>query len=404
MPDINSLLEKSKKKFKKSEYRPWNYLEQLEQETATEKSPEKAVNTVNEPIQESYNQQSSLAQLKKFLNLEENSSDNKNHEITHELKCEEKKLLPKINSTPEVTKTSIAGDISAKPPKKNSLHLLMQDLSGHQKKIFDLIVDKCIARNDLFTGNITLAAFQEITLTSRRMINTSVARLEEKNFIIREKGKPGRGGYYRFSIRQNVLDEVIAFRKLFGYEKEVVSSEESIVAVSPYLKLLPHDWQTITLDSLADIGFNISHLTQLYKEGNLSPEIIQESIEHFAFDIKQNNKKNTIKTSPISYFMGILKRVGYYNPPENYVSPKAQALQELLERKQKEKDDRDHKLKELINIYFEEWNLTLTEETKASIIPADIWYGKLAAAKIASLRTYFTEKIWPTMDESKIIA
>src|SRR5699024_4069842 len=69
---------------------------------------------------------------------------------------------------------------------------------------------------------------------------------------------------------------------------------------------LSAEWQTIDHTVLAEIGFNNSHLLQLYKMANLDPIVVQDSIYHFAFDLKHNDKKTAIKGDILNYFMGIV--------------------------------------------------------------------------------------------------
>ena len=66
-----------------------------------------------------------------------------------------------------------------------------------------------------------------------------------------------------------------------------------------------------------------------------------------------------------------------------------------MREKKKEKEKYDTMMKELISIAFEEWSEKLSEEEKDKIVPDEIRKLKLVGAKIASLKLYFSEKIWP---------
>lgn len=422
MPDINSLLEKTKKKFKKSEYRPWNYLEQIEQEATAHQVPVKPLSVANSTAESQIDSQVVKAvrneknELRQDHATEKEASPSVASPVANSLEQHgyEHKKKPianpkKIKDRPQrFVADSVTSQLINVAHDKNS-KLNLEDLSGHQKHIFYFIVNRCITRQALYTGNITMEDLQSITHTSRLMINTSIKRLVDKQLIIREKGKPGRGGYYRFSIQQTLLDAAEA-----QYATELNNTEnnsDDFTVHSPSVstnginvnRYLPEEWLAIDFSALTEIGFNQSHLCQLYKESKLTPEVVQESIDHFVFDLQYNNKKMNIKTSPISYFMGILKRIGFYNPPENYISPQETALNALLEKKKQQKEEREKKLKALTDIYFEEWCIALLDEEKINIIPEHIRLGKLNAPKTAYLRTYFLDNIWPTMEAYKTL-
>lgn len=418
MPDINSLLEKSKKKFKKSTYRPWNYIEQIQQEEAEAEAEAEVKTTVQ--VQEQQNETPNPAIVENSKEASKPVAAKENHlqeKLNGPISVKQNKkntaIKENINQDQKPSTANLLKQQQYNPLTKSSANIdfLLEGLSGHQKNIFNFILNRCYARNELYSGNITIDELKTLTHTSNLMINTTIGRLREKELIIREKGKPGRGGYYRFSLRKEIMDAALIFNsKESQYTQDVpqysgdkITADNLLPEINSYPHSFPEEWRMINFESLVEFGFNKAHLLQLYKEGKLNPEDIQDSIEHFAYDLKYNNKKSEIKTLPISYFMGILKRVGYYNPPENYISPRDKVLNELLERKKKERDEREVKIKELITMYFEEWNLTLNEEEKAKIIPPEIKQTRLTAPKIASLRSYFVENVWPNMKESKNI-
>jgi hypothetical protein len=70
----------------------------------------------------------------------------------------------------------------------------------------------------------------------------------------------------------------------------------------------------INYEYLKQIGFNKSHLIQIYRTYEKNPElelpfdIIQESIEAISFDIENNALKKNITTSPIIILLSLLKK------------------------------------------------------------------------------------------------
>lgn len=388
MPDISTLLEKeSKKKFKKSEYRPWNYLDEIEKEKG-EKIEELSTNKGLDNSQRDQNlpEKEALTVIRAPVSIHE--------------KIDQDKLItiPQVENLPSINEV--------KKEQPNSPLYSILRLSGHQKAIFSFILERCLSRGLLSSGIVTSQTLISITQTTLSMVNTSIQRLVDKQLIFRENGKRGRGGFYCFGISELVKDAATEYKRLSAFDdidgpiknadEKQLESYETQTAIGSHTTQIPKELAGIDISSLSKIGFKNGHLIQLFKQGNIDFNTIQDSINHFAFDLQYNNKAAEIKKStPIGFFMGILNRTGLYNPPVNYESPKDIALRILLESKKAAKEKRDSMLKELINIAFEEWQSKLTNEEKDKIIPVDIRRGRLSGAKEASLKLYFTENVWP---------
>jgi len=401
MPDINSLLETSKKKFKKSSYRPWNYMEEIEKE---EEEKSKDNNTVNDHKLVDHTPAP-------FREIKENNALVQDENL---IISDFRKNSPNNAVVPETNKnhSSLIKNDHVKQ-RVSPLYSILR-LSGHQKTIFTFILEKCLSNDSLSSGTVSGEHLTSITNTSLRMVNTSIQRLVEKKLLLRENGKRGRGGFYSFSITQEVKSSAIEHRKIMIVDnKELLRSTEnqSETYFRPAIdnrqlinSVIPKDWEDIDIEPLQHIGFSKSHITQLYKQGELEAQSVQDSIYHFAFDLKYNNKsENITKSNPIGYFMGILKRSGVYTSPDNYESPKNMALRELLEGKRAEKEKYEAMIKELINIAFEEWQAELSVEEKDNIIPNEVKKHGLSGAKLASLKSYFMENVWSEKQKDYLI-
>jgi len=389
VPDIDFILEKStKKKFKKSSYRPWNYMEEMQKEES---------------------QQKPIVQSKIYI--EKNSSA--------QAEVLEKQIIPeKIEKTIEVIEKPEFKFINEKNEKIDEIYLNYKGqsnsplytilrLSGHQKLIFNFILEKCLTRNLLTTGIVTSEILINLTNTSLTMVNTSIQRLVEKGLVNRENGKRGRGGFYCFGIAREIKDAAIEYRRIANIENieplkanenQPLKIDPSFIEIKKIIQVLPPEWEEIDIEPLHHIGFTKGHIVQLFKQGEIDITTLQDSIYYFSYDLQHNNKADSItKSSPLGYFMGILKRIGLYNAPENYESFKNRALREMLESKKNEKEKRDNMLKELIHLAFEEWHGKLSQEEKDNFIPNEIRKTKLLSAKQASLKSYFTEHVWPSL-------
>jgi hypothetical protein len=117
----------------------------------------------------------------------------------------------------------------------------------------------------------------------------------------------------------------------------------------------------------------------------LTHEMIQESIDAFAFDLRENQKEKFLKTAPLNYFMGILRRGIPYTPPANYKSPQEKALEEFIQSKQKRQEERKKLEAQALDLASEEWLSSLTGDEKATILlqesDKDTWKKCLQALK-----------------------
>ena len=174
-----------------------------------------------------------------------------------------------------------------------------------------------------------------------------------------------------------------------------LSSSSSIYNNKTTTIELPKEWIEIDISSLEDIGFSQNHLIQLFKIETFTTQSVKDSIEHFAFDLKNNNKLREIKTNPLSYFMGILKRSGIYTAPENYESPRDRAMRLYLAKQKEIKQKRETMENELFDLAFSDWEAKLGEEERSHIIPEEVKKMKFRGASLSALKEYFRESMWP---------
>jgi len=118
------------------------------------------------------------------------------------------------------------------------------------------------------------------------------------------------------------------------------------------------DVSNIDFSSMEEYGFNTSHLIQIYREYDdkpdfrLSSDIIQDSIDAMAFDLKHNNVIKDFKNSPSVVLLSLLKKGKPYSSktPEKFLSPQAEAMKRYIEiksKEQKEKKELDDQLKQI---------------------------------------------------------
>lgn len=383
MPIIGDLLKKEegKKRFVKSNYRPWNFMEQIDKERIT---PSIAAKTGS---------------------------------IVEELTTEKKQLLPQIADTPQKISVSIPTEVSREPKEFKKIPPCLYDepnvdkifrLSGHQKILFYFVAERCFSRGVLSTGAINNVTLIELLKTSSKMVKTTIHRLVGKKLITRQNGKRGRGGFCSFSIDESIRAAMLEYKRLLAGEDEFVIkkiSGENYINTSnrestkgEVCLALSEEWQNIDIEPLAEIGFTRTHLTQISSQNKLFPQVVQDSIYAFAFDLKENGKEKSIKGDIINFFMGILRNGKPYAPSSNYESPQDKAVRIYLERMREIEKKRVEAEKEVFLLEFNNWFRSLSDEQKLNLLPEAFRHSSasLENNKIleSSARNHFEKEVW----------
>jgi len=290
-------------------------------------------------------------------------------------------------------------------------------LTGIQRKIMIFIFNECKKSLSKITKPLTLEYMSHHINTDKMSIKTSAYRLEMKSFLLRVEYKAGRGGWTKYELPKDVFHDILqneTDNKLITNWQQTDNKPITQPVTQPVTTLsssssnintttteLLDEWQKIDISSLESIGLTFGHLTQLQKSGIENIEIIQDSINHFAYDLIHNSKAKEIKTTAIGYFMGIMKRAGLYTAPDNYESEKDRTLRIYMETKKRQQEKQAAVQVELIDLSYNEWSFGLTEDEKKSLLPEHTLNSKLEGPKIAALKTYFKKNIWP--EKSKIV-
>ncbi len=291
-------------------------------------------------------------------------------------------------------------------------------LVGLQRFIVLLIYEECKKSRSKITDPLTIEYIAKQLNSYKNTVKTSIYRLEIKGYLLRNEYKNGRGGWTRYELPKEVFHELLqneTGNKLATNWQQTVNKVVSKVVTEPITSPsssssiyktttteLPDDWLKINLTDTNEFGFTHSHLLQLYKTGEFTSKIIEDSIKHFLFDLQQNNKAKEIKTNSLSYFMGILRRSGIYAAPENYESSKDRAMRLYLEKEKVIQEKRASLENELFSVEFNKWSNHLSEEDKNQIIPDEAKKINLNGPKIAALRLHFKQTFWPELRKTII--
>jgi len=295
-------------------------------------------------------------------------------------------------------------------PPKGSL----SKLCGAQRKIVIAIYKNCRINASKTTQELTLDHLLSLTGLKKSTIKTSIFRLKRKRYLFLVEYKDGRAGWSKYSLSKELFNDLLHHENgnlVLNNDLQTVdkrdsepgskpstnslsSSNNNIITTTTKNTDLPEEWSNINFSSLKEIGFSVTQLKQLYLQNTNVPEAVQESINHFAYGIKNNpNVERYVKDGKaLNVLMGVLRKGMNWSEPK-YESPKDKALRELMERKKLEKERREKIIDELITLEFDDWRESLEEDEIKVILPENVYKGTLDGAKITGLRNYYRNEI-----------
>lgn len=432
MPQLSDIA--SKRKFVKKEYRPWDLSgsgtvdgKEKSTDTPNKQTDVVEVSNLNVSIPEtieknntilvindddnllSDNEKSKKTDNKEITNLVTNKEQSDNKQVTKKI------VTDNIRVTNREQTENISGNISDNSIDSKYLINTIVNLSGIQKDIFNFIINLCAGRGQLNTGNVLIIDIANQANCTTGSAKTSLHRLVEKKVIQRLPGRACRGGYMIFGISKEIQDATIQAQQiLFNPVYTPTTGNRTgnkIGNINPYssssIKIntttsLPEAWQKINFIVLEEIGFSQTQLKQLHDSQMIEPDVVQDSINRFAYSLEHNAKVKAY-SEPLSVLMGVLRKGQRWNE-SNYIDPKEKALREMLEEARKKKEEKENLIKELISLEFPEWKKSLSEEEIRNIVPEDTRKTKISAAIDSSLRTYFTDEVlFPRLKLERVI-
>ena len=229
------------------------------------------------------------------------------------------------------------------------------------------------------------------------------------------------GAYRIFEFSKEIYDKLLAKvtpvnssnqpLQALGTPLASLNVSSSYINTTTYL---PEEFQQIDFSSLSDIGFDESHIIQIYREHKknpelaLSAEIIQNSINAFAFDLKHNDVMGTFKAAPAVVLTSLLKKRQPYSSktPDKVLSPREEAMQEYLQAQQKknlkileiETQTKDSAQQEWLNSLSERELLDFNQnnDLRPDGMPERIFEISQRKKALAQAKEYFNTIIWPT--------
>ena len=240
---------------------------------------------------------------------------------------------------------------------------------------------------------------------STNILRVSISRLVNKKLLVREPGFMGRNGASNFKFQNSILkykDEIDQVRK---NSIENIYNNNNINIITTNLlqtsikkNSQPEDqntnsndnwWDTLNLLPLEEYGFKHAQFKQL-DELN-SPEVIQESINHFGWGLRYNTKNEKYKDNPSRILLSVLKRGGAWIE-DGYKDPHELAMEQLIEIKKRGVERKKKLEEEIYLLALDEWIESLNPDELEKIAPRK--KGVDITPQRSKLSIFFKENIW----------
>jgi len=443
MPDLKNILkERDEKKFSKKSYRPWDLSGEKNDQIEYESNEKKITQNSTQEISTDIINQSDINQIsngyqsdihlgnkqtsnryQSDIDLDSNKTSNwyqsdtnlDNNKISNRYQLDIKQPQNKSIFTSDNKDISkpLNSNLSVLSDELNlnyEIQKEMATLSGKQKIIFDVIVDICSAKNSFETGPIQTVSLSKVAQTTVGTIKVIIDRLVKKQLILRHKGKNAKGGFINLGVTKDVLELVknnkypnfssIDFLISNRYQKDInlEYNSSSNLNKTTTIKNDPDffEFEKIDFENLSNIGFSKNQLKQLI--GKNTPDVIQESINHFSWGL-DNNPKFKKYEDPLNVLMGVLRK-GQAWVEKDYRSPQEIAQEKLLEIKKAEIDRKRKLIDDAYKLALTEWENSLNNEKREEITQKTS--GDLTPSS-AKLSIYFKNNIWPLIQADYVV-
>ena len=255
---------------------------------------------------------------------------------------------------------------------------------------------------DLYTKDLCNSL--EITKNS---FKTATRRLIKKQNLIRNEGKKGKLGMVNFSISKELKHTFMksfnsSYNSNSSYKKTIITKEEEVQKENTNQKELPDDWKQIDTSPLKDIGMTINKLIDLYIDGHITSEGVQESINHFAWGLEHNKENYKDYKNLLKVFIGRVRK-GHIWTESTYKTPKERFLEEMLKLKKQQREKEDKLIDEMVKEEFPKWESNLSDRDKEGMLPKNNGMFIDRATRIKHLKKYYKENVLiPRLNNDKL--
>jgi len=286
-------------------------------------------------------------------------------EMTKEGQTDDKRMSASEKSYKKPKKLTTREDESIKNIK------FEEDKQGLKASLRGL-QERCVVEILKFneTGDIlqlkVLANKLGISLNS---IKKTIGRLKQKGVIKSAETNTGRGGGVRYRVAPNIQYKMKKEFSSYNSNNTIITTTEK-KDDKEEVGSFPSEWLNIDITPLRHIGFSETHIKLLYETKKTTPEIVQESINHFAWGIINNAGNYKKYSNLLNPLLGILKQ-GRVWVESGYEPPQQAALRELIEMQRIQNEHQEKLINDLMEITFPQWKITLNSEQVNQIVPQD---------------------------------
>lgn len=260
----------------------------------------------------------------------------------------------------------------------------LEKLRGNPLRVIRFLYSSIENFDEKVTRKIQLIEVMQVLELTRDSARTGIKFLTKNNLIITVDYLNGLYGWTRYKITDSIFNEIWSIDQVHkpGVKPGLLdsNSNKNIITIG-------EGWDEIDFSSLEPIGFRKNHLLQIKKF--TTPAITQESVNHFAFALENNEKVRKYET-PLNVLITVLKR-GEAWVEVNYESPLERAQRLQLERRRAEQNRFQKREEELRNLEFNHWEKSLDEDQKRRISPRGF---------IGEMKVYFYENVWPEIKKN----
>jgi predicted DNA-binding transcriptional regulator len=314
---------------------------------------------------------------------------NEDNSVTHEKGSIEHIYKPESPSRIAVVGAPLSKGAMNRVYKPDSL--CFADLRSNPLQLFRYLYGLTQGAGDNYkTPRVKLREMMLHISISKDSARTALRFLLKQKFIERIEFQPGHLGWSRYQLNEKICNELeMAISKGSIQPFEMAKNKIIEPGMSLITDLLD-PWEEVDTSPLESIGFNKKHLLQI--KNKTSPDVAQESINHFSYSLKYNTKTKEYP-NPVATLIAVLKRGEAWLEP-NYQSPQELAQLKIIEVKKAEMERKRVIEEELFKMSFDEWQHDLSKEEINALAPDGRKKGDITPPA-AKLGLYFKEQIWP---------
>ena len=260
----------------------------------------------------------------KQITIEQQTDNKRITEISSKIETDNKQVTKRV--TEQIT-------IEQQTDNKRITIVGFEALVGNEKNLLVLVFEDCLRIGSLVSPEITLSHISERLEISPGVAKMVIHRLVKKGFIERASSKTGRGGWIKFSITKDLYQD-LRIRQTdnkqvtIGHQtdnKQVTKRvteqiteppcSSSNLNINNTTTTEPDLWLSVPKNLEGRVS--IRQLRDFVKQGLISAEDLQSSLDGFAYDLEKGSIKAK-NGNPVAILIGAVKSGGYIS--QSYLS------------------------------------------------------------------------------------